>query len=543
MRRIGLAEASVTLHNVETVFAGGSGETSHLGEYNQAQQPFQPYVTYAESEIPVYSIDTLLEEWRNLKMEVHTLPATTSVQMRDEIADICCQLNSTKFLDFTMTNLVGFNLGVFPNLNTLTDIVYEMVLAYQLSLRLDKAGWFWMNFDKTSIRDCVTEKVIAAVLLSRRWILGIGVNLVTKDGSFQLQSSVLEIQMEGLLRFAECLQWPYLRELRNYAEIVRNAAPQRLQSAAANPYMWDWLYGLTLPGSYYAHKIMIALVLASQSTQKLGLAPTRSFGLVLKDRSYWRQSCVLGRVMAGSEDAKAISGWIGPCPAPKNKLVKAWARIPVPIFSFPKSEYSSEGVENLAPDQGLLDPQPDENPTKYLEDLEDWSKQIVPEPPAASKVTTNLLSINLEELPTAPELVIQAGRDYKASVEFEVSGQTVVYTLKKTPTFVATPPCLEGPHTIHSRQLPDYSNFWEISDLKTAPQPATQNTVMVINATCGDGEVLARAWCVERGTHAVIRRNSVTPTCFTCAVRMASNVSLGINVLIWSSVSMNPMSM
>ena len=71
--------------------------------------------------------------------------------MRDEIADICCQLNSTKFPDFTMTNLVGLSLGVFPDVNTLTDIVYEMVLAYQLSLRLDKAGWYWMNLDKTSI--------------------------------------------------------------------------------------------------------------------------------------------------------------------------------------------------------------------------------------------------------------------------------------------------------------------------------------------------------------------------------------------------------
>jgi hypothetical protein len=532
MRQVLVARRSVTVQLATAVFAPGSGETSHLGEYNEAQQPFQPYVAYAESDIPVLSIQTLLGEWQKLKLYEQLLPHETSAQIKDEIAELCCQLNSTKFPDFSRTNLVGLDLGVFPDVNKLTNIIHEMVLAYQLSLRLDKTGWYWLNVDQSNISECVTEKVVAAVLLSRPWILNIGLRLI--DGSFRLQPALLDQQMEGLLSFAELLQWPYLFEVQNYADIVQHATPQRLHSLAANPYMWDWLYGLTLPGRYFAHKIMLALVLASQSTKNLGLAPAPSFGLVLSDRSYWRQSCVLGKVMAGLKNVKAISGWIGPCPAPRNKISKAWARIKVPIISFPKSEYRGEEFESFAPDQGLLDPQPGEDPIKYLEELEDWSKQMVPVSPTPSEVGTKLLSIELEELPMTPDLVDQAGRDYKARIEFAVGGEKVAYTLKMNPTFVAAHPCVEGPHTIHSRQQPEYSNFWEVSDLKTAPEPATQKNVMVINATCGEGEVLARAWCAERGIHAVIRRESATPTCFACAVRMASNVSLGTNVLIWS---------
>jgi hypothetical protein len=70
--------------------------------------------------------------------------------------------------------------------------------------------------------------------------------------------------MEGLLRFAELLQWPYLHETKDYAETVRRADSLGLDRASAFPVLWDWLYGLTLPGNTFAHKTMIALVSASK---------------------------------------------------------------------------------------------------------------------------------------------------------------------------------------------------------------------------------------------------------------------------------------
>jgi hypothetical protein len=193
-----------------------------------------------------------------------------------------------------------------------------MFLAYQLSVRLDSTGWYWLNLDRRSIADCVTGKVTAAVLLSQQWIPN--VSCTFRDGVYTLHSSVVKSQMEGLVKFAEELRWPYLRAAKNYSDIISQAVPSRLNRMASNPYMWDWLYGLALPGSYFSHKIMLALVIASEKHSQLGLAPALSFGLVLEDRSYWRQSSVLGRVLAGLKDVKAVSGWIGPCPSPKTTI-------------------------------------------------------------------------------------------------------------------------------------------------------------------------------------------------------------------------------
>jgi hypothetical protein len=127
--------------------------------------------------------------------------------------------------------------------------------------------------------------------------------------------------------------------------------------------------------------------------------------------------------------------------------------------------------------------------------LEDWSKCIVAEPPSQSKVTCNLLSIQMEALPlgsdkTQPD---NAGQEYQANIVFEIDLEKVIYTLHANSVFVATRPCLHSTHTVHSRQRPDFSNVWDIAKVKTALDPAMQETPMIINATCTGGEVIARA--------------------------------------------------
>jgi len=78
MRRTLVAKASVTLQNVTTVFPSGSG-APHLGGYNPAQETLPPYGTpYPESDIPLISIETLLEHCAKLKGSHQTLPHATS---------------------------------------------------------------------------------------------------------------------------------------------------------------------------------------------------------------------------------------------------------------------------------------------------------------------------------------------------------------------------------------------------------------------------------------------------------------------------------
>lgn len=69
---------------------------------------------------------------------------------------------------------------------------------------------------------------------------------------------------------------------------------------------------------------------------------------------------------------------------------------------------------------GLLGIRPGEDPMRYIEELEDWSNYVIPEPPAPSTVTPNLLSVELNELPMDGELEGYMGKDYKASLVFNV---------------------------------------------------------------------------------------------------------------------------
>ena len=72
-----------------------------------------------------------------------------------------------------------------------------------------------------------------------------------------------------------------------------------------------------------------------------------------------------------------------------------------------------------------------------------------------------------------------------------------------------------------------------VERLKNHTSEDFDDDVMVINATGRGAEVLARAWCSERGRNAVIRRAG--GPCFVCAVRAASKAGLGVGVLIWLS--------
>ena len=135
--------------------------------------------------------------------------------------------------------------------------------------------------------------------------------------------------------------------------------------------------------------------------------------------------------------------------------------------------------------------------------------------------------------------------EYRASLVFKLDNdpQPTTYTLYTNPVFVTLPPCHagpKGPHEAHLRELPRFqNNLWSVGNLRehvadtTDVQEEEGGRVMIINATGNGCEILARAWCAERGRNAVIRRTG--GPCFVCAYHAASRTSLGVGVLIWVS--------
>ena len=128
---------------------------------------------------------------------------------------------------------------------------------------------------------------------------------------------------------------------------------------------------------------------------------------------------------------------------------------------------------------------------------------------------------------------------YRAKIVFKMDNNEdpITYTLYTNPVFVTLPPCEGGPrglHEVHLRELPVYQrNIWTIERLKDHTSEDADDEVMVINATGTGAEVLARAWCSERGKNAVIRRSG--GPCYVCALRGTGKGALGVAALIWVS--------
>ena len=399
----------------------------------------------------------------------------------------------------------------------------------------------------------------------------------------ELHSLIHEQQVEGLLRFAELIKWPYINEVRDYAE---DAYSMIRGGGTINIHLHDWLFGIVLPGKWFSYKIMTALILCTQSlVERVRIAHYYDCGLALPTRSYWRQRTVLGRVLGCLPNVGSTCGWIGPC---------------LPVNIAPRPGSSSEEVDQTKPrhirlktrrvatsqhkpdDDGITyigtagadrytatRIRPDEEMAPYLADMKDPSHWIIPEPPVRDISTWTISSITLTPLPLRTDIAqkVAAGEsdeietenetEYRASIEFkrDDNAHGITYKLYTNPVFVTPPPCHPGPkgaqHEVHMRELHLYQNVWAVERLKDhTPEDddddgedgddsgrmgggkGGRGRVMVINATGKGAEVLARAWCSERGKNAVVRRKG--GPCFVCAVRAAGRGALGTGVVIWS---------
>jgi hypothetical protein len=90
--------------------------------------------------------------------------------------------------------------------------------------------------------------------------------------SVEAHSLCHEQQVEGLILFAERMKWPWINDVRDYAEEVYSS----LRSGQVVPmHLHDWLFGITLPGQWFSFKIMTALILCTPSMNETipGIAP------------------------------------------------------------------------------------------------------------------------------------------------------------------------------------------------------------------------------------------------------------------------------
>lgn len=430
----------------------------------------------------------------------------------------------TRFIDFSKSRNFTHHTHGGPTGIGKDHFLYQILIGAEILIRLRKEPI------TTTYGGIVTDNISALVVLSSLWMQNVIIEGPKPEGGprYLFYAQEHRKQTEGLIRFGEAMAWPYMDEARHYLENSYRYLSTREQSVGFD--MCDWLYGLILPGKHFRHRIMSCLVYSSPTIRSINAAPFYENGLIVANKSYWPKRTVLGRVLGGLRNSKAVCGWIGPVPAPRGK-VAGWIRLnarkvnvlvpvvreadPLASFGFDSNDLSNAIIEQITKPSEWISPTP-----PFLQ----------PNDPSRS----NFKGYELTLLSSHPGPSLDPSlppEEYRATLEFEINGSPTKYTLYSNPMFVAAPPCV-GSHIMHRREAQKYlDETVRVPDLKDA-YPA-DDQMLIINALGPGEELVARAWCAERARHAVVRRGE--DCCFSCATAIASKHSgTGANVLIWS---------
>jgi hypothetical protein len=388
------------------------------------------------------------------------------------------------------------------------DFLYHMLQAKELSLRLEGEKDHWHGG--------ITRKIIHDMIAAELWMRNIEVS--TTNGKFQyaVRMDVRRRQVDAMISFAEKMKWPFIAEARKTLNDFLQSGKQ------IDIRTWDWVAGLALPGSIFPLTLMFGLHQASPSLNKTPPGGTvqahhANFGLVFPQVSYWRSRSIIGRVFAVVPDTHEICGWVGPCMSPIGletyrtpaALVQVHTRAP----AFKLQYLVSEQHPFVPPDGRLM-----------------WEEPLLP--PVSEEVCVlqklHMLSVPADVNSANPDGVAMA---YRAKVDFYLlkANKVITLTLYSNSIFIAVPPC-KGTHKINPKSTSIYTRtIYEVSQLDKA-ELRTEG-VTVINATGYGAQALARAWCAEKGTNAVVWKRD-GECCFKCGLMVAGKEGLDVDVLI-----------
>jgi hypothetical protein len=457
------------------------------------------------------------------------LSANETVGSGRHIAELCEILDADVFDDFSKFRHI-FNFFLRPG--GLQKFLSQMVVGYELLVRLQR--------EKSTKRyiDLIGPKALGSLVIADRSMKNMKIRFLDSENAevpysdsapqIEFLVSNRERQIDGILTFARLMRWPYMDELRkSVGHDVDVFRPGDVE-----PALLDWLLGLTLPGKEFRARIMRCVMAATESTRHVPHATNFLEGLVLPDGTYWPTITAMGAVLGGMTGVKTVCGWTGPCPMVKNRDVEGWVLVedlplPLPQVLADRLEGLPDVLENVLdamsnPNEWILpqiDLRPDSETNVCLDAIE-----LIALPPG-----TTVSTVGREVFVISRSSIV-----YRAKLRFTVNGSLHLYTIRWVPQFVAAPPC-EGSHLLfepiamyYSKKVISAEKLSTYSDTQLRDKPQ----FLLINAMTKGGELLARAWCSDRGKHAVVRRGP--GCCFSCAAKLAGGNGLGFNVLIWS---------
>ncbi|KAH8556496.1 hypothetical protein BGW37DRAFT_472785 [Umbelopsis sp. PMI_123] len=465
-----------------------------------------------------------VENYRELQKLIGDWAPMESIAPEMYTLDKQCQaiikiLNNAKYT-YNICDNSSVSVLVNSKHRNIITIVYQCLLAFELLLRLPRAS--------PSALVNLNAKVKADMMMAKRWMDNIEIYWKPNDESnHYFRSRIHTQQIDGLVKFAEELNWPY----RDMAEKNLKEAWIFAQSGAVlNDHVWDWVHGACLPGQYYSIKAMTALmVLSPPEIKELGTAPYPHSGLMLTDRTYWRTSSILGSILGGMKGVKSSLHWVGPCvPVIEGvEIVAQWVSVTSRHLAYPKVNDTNVNSKSILPyDMNDLTTKDFETRLRRMELSDNWINPHPP-PPKSPEDGGDKIEIQGIKLHKYTAFICKGPYEefyaYYASLLIRLNDKLITFQLIYNPMLICTHPCI-GVHERHRSQL--RYTIVEASALQNSPR--FDHTLIVNVQGSHEADVMARAWCFQQGRHAVIK---IPQTCFCCAWEYAR--SIDVQVIIY----------
>ncbi|KAL2871579.1 uncharacterized protein BJX67DRAFT_377337 [Aspergillus lucknowensis] len=450
----------------------------------------------------------------------------------------------------------------------------------------------------------------------------------------RLVPEYIDRQLQGLLVFAESIGWPNITDLKEHfrpickegkSETVRDAYNRPIQgspsaggrrafdsslesrSLSYRPIMlrnpadnqnstylggWvtrAWLSGLVLPGDCISHLLMSTILENdADAIATLGPVANLSGGFSYREKSWWSQECIVGRVLASLQGTSICMGWIESGVLPKDSrtresLNNTWFEVistdPPACPGGPRIMQGTKislkstplGLGDLASGAFSLPvDSPITNGSKIKVDIEslifDVQGKGRQQPQAdrtTARKTTMVFSLRTSKrksLKTVSFPLIYNVR-FISSHECRPPGGRLLYS---TPGTLYTGGSFSAPSSParqrHLPRLPGHplhrSYTYKVICVGSLPELAASESrlatleyhralswheIMVLDARGGpEQEAFARAWCATVGYHALIGR--VGRTCLACCIREARAIKVRVVIRVGERSPSNALS-